>query len=331
MGTMPGKISSGLRALLPWAISAGLLAYAFGWATDWQRLVEATERADLPWFIAFATCDRLAFFVIWTLLSAAALRRFVMPVPVRSVFAVRGGSELGRVVSNPLADGAFLVGILQLAGGRMEAIVAAAFVPAIAHLSVMLLQMTVALPFLDGGPALNRDVYVAAALLWAAAGALVVFANRLRRGEPRTGALEPVQRWLQRFPPRTLLPFIAGFGVLAVFDVQIQWLASRAFGVPIEWTALLARLPLVYFSFTIPPLGNFGTREVAWATLFSDFGEQDALIAYAFSVNAIFLILNGLLGMLFLRRALALIREVRETRRTGGKLPHPFFPDPTDP
>ena len=48
MGTMPGKISSGLRALLPWAISAGLLAYAFGWATDWQRLVEATERADLP-------------------------------------------------------------------------------------------------------------------------------------------------------------------------------------------------------------------------------------------------------------------------------------------
>lgn len=328
---MQGKLYSGLRALLPWVISAGLLAYAFGWATDWQRLVEATERADLPWFLAYAAIDRLAFFVIWTLLSAAALRRFVMPVPVRSVFAVRGGSELGRVVSNPLADGAFVLGILQLAGGRLEAIVAAAFIPAIAHIGVMLLQMTLALPFLDGGPALNRDVYVAALLLWAVTAALLVFARRVRLGKVRRAEFEPLQRWLQRFPPRSLLPFVAGFGLLALFDVQIQWLASRAFGIPIAWTALLARLPLVYFSFTIPTLGNFGTREVAWATLFSDFGDHDALVAYAFSVNAVFLVLNGLLGVLFLRRALELIREVRETRRAGGKLPHPLFPDPTDP
>ncbi len=328
---MSGKLSSRLRALLPWAISAALLAYAFGWATDWQRLVEATERANLPWFIAYATIDRLAFFVIWTALSAAALRRFVMPVPVHSVFAVRGGSELGRVVSNPLADGAFVLGILQLAGGRLEAIVAAAFVPAVAHIGVMLLQMTLALPFLEGGATLNRDVYVAAAILWSIAAAMWVFANRVRHGKIRVKDLEPLQRWLQRFPPRTLLPFMAGFGLLALFDVQIQWMASRAFGIPIEWTALLARLPLVYFSFTIPTLGNFGTREVAWAALFADFGERDALIAYAFSVNAIFLILNGLIGVLFLRRALVLIREVRETRRKGGKLPHPFFPDPTGP
>lgn len=328
---MQGKLYSGLRALLPWAISAGLLAYTFGWATDWQRLVEATERADLPWFIAFATVDRLAFFSVWTLLSAFALRRFVMPVPLRSVFAVRGGSELGRVVSNPLADGAFVLGILQLAGGRLDAIVAAAFIPAVAHLGVMLLQMTLALPFLEGGPALHRDVYTATAILWAISGAIAVFANRVRRGKTGGAELEPLQRWLQRFPPRTLLPFIAGFGMLAIFDVQIQWMASRSFGVPIEWTALLARLPLVYFSFTIPTLGNFGTREIAWAALFSEYGERDALIAYAFSVNAIFLLLNGLLGVLFLRRALTLIHEVRETRRKGGKLPHPFFPDPTDP
>ena len=328
---MPGKLSRGLRALLPWAISAALLAYAFGWATDWQRLVAATERADLPWFLAYATIDRLAFFVIWTLLAAAALRRFVMPVPVSSVFAVRGGSELGRVVSNPLADAAFILGILQLAGGRLDAIVAAAFVPAIAHLAVMLLQMTLALPFLDGGPALNRDVYLATAILWAVAVALGFLANRVRNGKLGASEFEPVRRWLERFPPRTLLPFMGGFALLALFDVQIQWLASRSFGVPIDWTALLARLPLVYFSFTIPTLGNFGTRELAWAALFSDFGERDALIAYAFSVNSIFLVLNGLLGMLFLQKALALIREVRETRRSGGKLPHPFFPDPTDP
>ena len=328
---MQAKLYRVVRALLPWAISLGLLAYAFGWATDWQRLLEATRQADLPWFLAYAAIDRLAFFVVWTLLSAIALRRFVTPVPIPSVFAVRGGSELGRVISNPLADGAFVLGILQLAGGRLDAIIAAALIPAIAHIAVMLLQMTLALPFLDGGPGLNRDVYVATAILWAVAGALLALAHRIRQGRIALAELEPLQRWLQRFPSRAILPFIGGFGLLAIFDVQIQWLASRAFGTPIEWTSLLARLPLVYFSFTIPTLGNFGTREVAWATLFADFGERDALIAYAFSVNVIFMVLNGLLGLIFLRSALALIREVRETRRAGGKIPHPFFPDPTDP
>ena len=97
----------------------------------------------------------------------------------------------------------------------------------------------------------------------------------------------------------------------------IQGFASRAFGVPISWAALTGRIPLVYISFLIPTLGNFGTREVAWAALFSEFGPRDALIAYAFSVNTVFLAINVLLGLIFLPRALSLVAAVRWARRGG--------------
>ena len=317
-------------AFLPWAVSAALLFYLFGFATDWDRLREATSRANLPLFLACATADRLAFFLVWTWLSAAALRRFVAEVPVGSVIAIRGGSELVRVASNHLADGAFLLGVARLVGGRLDAVVACTLVPVVSHFFVMLVQMTLALPFLQGSPADHLDVVGVATVMWSVVIACAIGAQLSRSRRVRSPALDRVAAWLERFPLRQLWPFLWGFALLALFDIQIQWLATRAFGVPIDWTALAARIPLVYLAFLIPSLGNFGTREMAWASAFSEFGSRDALIAYAFAVNAVFLVLNALLGVIFLRRALELIGAVRRARRVGEPLPRPILHDPTD-
>jgi hypothetical protein len=319
-----------LRGALPWLISAGLLFYVFGWATDWQSLRAAAERADVPLFLLCAFLDRCAFFLIWTWLSAAALRRFVVHVPVRSVFAIRGGSELARTVSNHVADAAYFLGVVRLAGGRIDAVVASALVPVVTHFFVMLVQMTVALPLLPGGLGAHRGVAGVAGMLWA-----IVFGAALGVWLSRTGRVSfpgigRVVAWLERFPPRELRVFLWGFVALAVFDVGIQWQASRAFGVAIPWTALAANIPIVSLSFLVPTLGNFGTRELAWAALFADYGPRDALIAYALSINAVFLVLNALLGVIFLPRALELIGAVRRARREGEPLPRPLVHDPTD-
>lgn len=320
----------GWRSFVPWIISGCLLAYVFGWATDWERLSQATQDANLPFFLAFVTADRLAFFAIWTWLWAAALRRIVAHVPVRSVFAVRGGSELARAVSNPLSDATFLLGLVQLTGGHIEAVVAAALVPVVAHFVVMLMQMTIATPFLEGGIAGNPGVAGAVGAMWALVASVALGVWLFRTGRISYRGAAPVAAWMDRFPPRELAIYLWGFAALAVFDVHIQWLASDAFGVPIDWTALAARLPLVYLSFSIPTLGNFGTRELAWAHLFSDFGPRDALIAYAFAVNAIFFVLNVVIGVVFLPRALELIAAVRRARREGEAVPRPLLRDPTD-
>ena len=149
-------------------------------------------------------------------------------------------------------------------------------------------------------------------------------------GSTRIPGARRVRDWLERFPLREIRPFFLGFLALTIFDVVIQGLASRAFGLDIAWTALAARIPLLYLALVIPSLGNFGTRELAWAGLFSEFGSRDALIAYAFAVNSVFLILNVLIGTLFLKRALELVGEVRRAREAGEPAPAPLLRDPTD-
>jgi hypothetical protein len=318
------------KHVFPWIVSIGLLVYVFNYATDWDRLRAATAEANVPLFLALAAADRLAFFVVWALLQAAALRRFVAQVPVRSIVAIRGGSELLRAVSNPLSDGAFFLGLGQLTGGRLEAVLAAALVPGICHFLVLTMQMTIALPFLEGGFDANRDVFVTAGITWIIVLILALGARAAATRSTRIPGGQQVRSWLDRFPLREIRPFFFGFAALTVFDIVIQGLASRAFGVEISWTALSARIPLLYLALVIPSLGNFGTRELAWAGLFSEFGSRDALIAYAFAVNSVFLVLNVLIGVIFLRRALELLAEVRRARKAGEPTPARLLRDPID-
>jgi hypothetical protein len=320
------------RSVLPWVVSTGLLFYVFGYKTNWSRLVAALEGADVPRFLLFAAADRLAFFTAWALLSAIALRRFVAHVPIASVLAIRGGSELARAVSNPLADAAYALGLVQLCGGRLDAVIASALIPGICHFFVMMVQMSIALPLQRAGA--DEDVVtsvaITAGLMWALLIAGVVSVALVRSGRLRSKRIAAISGWLERFPLHRIAPFVVGFAALAVFDIHIQWLASRAFGVALDWSALAARLPLVYLAFIVPTLGNFGTRELTWAALFGEFGERDSLIAYAFAVNAIFLVINVLLGVIFLSRALQLIDAVRRARREGESIPG-VRPDPTVP
>lgn len=319
------------RHVLPWVVSIALLVYVFGWATDWQRLREALDAADVPLFFLFAASDRMAFFVAWTVLQALALRRFVAHVPMRSVVAIRGGSELLRTISNPLSDAAFFLGLGELAGRRVDAVLGSALVPMLCHFFVMLCMMTLALPWLPGGVTANRDVAVTAGVLWSIWLAAGIGAHLSRTRGFRFPGSGGLRDWLDRFPLAKLRPFLFGFIALVLFDVTIQKLASEAFGIAIPWVVLAARIPMLYLALIVPTLGNFGTRELAWAALFADYGDRDHLIAYALATNAVFLVLNLALGLIFLPRALQLVAAVRRARNEGRDLPEPLLRDPTDP
>jgi hypothetical protein len=316
-----------LRRLAPWAVSALALLWVFG-RTDWNALVAATRGANLPLFLTVVVLDKAVFFLVFALLQAEAIRRFVTPVARREVLAMRGASELFRAVSNPLADAAFLLGVGRLTGGKLRAVVAAGLIPFAVHLVVLLAQASLALPFLPGGPAANRDVAAVTGIGWVL---VAVPALALRSGPLRRSRwLASTVRWLEGLRPGAIAPFFAWFAALAAFDVLIQGLASRSFGIPIPWIDLAARIPLLYFALSVPSVGNFGVREFTWAALFDEHGSDDALFAYAFATNAVFLLLNVLIGTLFLRRAFDLLVEVRRTAREH-ELPEPLLRDAIDP
>jgi len=318
-----------LRRLLPWTISIAALAYVFGWLTDWRALLAAMKSANVPAFVAILAIDKITFFIGWALLQGEALRRFVAPISYGQVLAVRGGSELLRAVNGGLADAALVLGLVQLTRSSLGTVVAASTFPYFGHIAVLLLQATLAIPLLSGGLAKNRDVATLVGAGWLAALAIFAFV-RFAPSMPRL-ARSSAGLWLGRFRPRALLPYFAWFLVLAVLDIAFQWLATRAFGIPIPWPVLAARIPILYLAISLPSLGGFGPRELTWAYLFAGYGSREALVAYAFATNAIFLALNVAIGIVFLPRALDLVLRVRESRAAGVALPEPLLHDPIDP
>lgn len=319
-----------LRNLLPWVVTACALGYVFGYAIEWSAIPEATARANLPLFIAITVADKVMFFAVWGLLQAEVIRRFVEPISTRRLMQVKGGSELVRTVNNSLADAAFLYGVSQLARGRLAAVVAVISVPFGCHFSVLLLQATLALPFVPGGASSYRGIQVAVVIGWVLVVAVIV---ALRLGWwhallRSSGLLS----WVERVDPRRLLPFFGWFCLFALFDVLIQGLASRAFGVPIPFTALAAGIPVLYVVMSIPSLGNFGTREIAWAELFAEYGTKAELTAFALWTNAIFLVMHVVIGAVFFNKAVALVRQMRAARKQGEPVPRqPFLRDASDP
>jgi hypothetical protein len=318
------------RQLLPWCVSACALVYVFGYKIDWHAIPAVTARANMPLFIVYTVLDKVVFFLVWGLLQAAVIRHFIEPVPVHKVMSVKGGAELLRLGGNSVADAGFLFGVSQLVrSAGIGKVVAISSIPFIAHFAVLLMQVTISLPLLEGGLASNRDVTVAVVIAWLAValGSIGIRAGYLRRLLHRV----ELGTWIDDFRPRELLPYVLCFALFAVFDVFVQGMASRAFGVEIDWLALMARIPILYVALMIPSLGNFGTREIAWANLFADYGPHEALYAFALWTNTVFLAMHVIIGTLFFSRAVRLVREMREARRMHEELPKPILHDAVDP
>ena len=309
-------------------VSAIALAYVFGYAIDWKAIPDATSQANVPLFVIITIADKMLFFLVWGFIQALAIRRFVEPVPVRKVLAVKGGSELVRTVNNSLADAAFFYGVSQLVRGRLAAVVAVAGIPFGCHFGVLLLQATASLLLLEGDFDQHRDVVGAVIFGWSIAGVICAasFLGVFQRGLERVG----LSKWWSAVKVRELLPFLWMFIGFAAFDVLVQGLASRAFGIEIPWTSLMARIPILYLAITVPSLGNFGVREIAWSNLFAEYGSREELIAFALWTNAIFLLMHVLIGVLFISRAIDLARGVRQARREGDAIPEPLFKEGAD-
>jgi hypothetical protein len=204
-----------------------------------------------------------------------------------------------------------------------------ATVPLGTHFFVLLLQATMSLAFLEGGPAGNRDILITASISWSLI-LVAVVAMRTGVWERRVAGTR-FGTWTRNLSFRAMLPLLGWFTLLAGFDVLIQGLASRAFGIEIPWSALAGRIPLLYIALALPSFGNFGTREITWSFCFSEFADRDALVAYAFATNTAFLLMHVVIGVIFLPSALRMIGEIRRAKQEGLEVLRPMIRDAADP
>ena len=296
---------------------------------DWEAIPEATQRANMPLFIGITVLDKIVFFLVWALVQASMVRRFLASVPRRQIIAVKGGAELARALNNSISDAAFFLGVWQLCRVPLQSVVAVATLPFLAHFLVLLIQGTLVLPFVP------RDLVQFSAITSAVGfGWLIVVAFAIAH---RLGAVDLLFRLFRldfldgRVSLRDLLPYLWVFGTFAVADVAIQGFASRAFGNSIDWMALTAGIPVLYLMMLVPSFGNFGTREIIWAKLFHGYGSGASLYAFALWTNLIFLVMHVLIGVLFLKRSLTLLNDLRHTRGEMASVRSPILRDAMNP
>jgi len=310
-------------------ISGAALVYVFGFAIDSQAIAEATGRANLPVFIGITVLDKVVFFLVWALVQASMVRRFLAPVPRRQIIAVKGGAELARVLNNSISDAAFFLGIWQLCRVPLQSVVAVTTLPFVAHFLVLLFQGTLSLAFVSRDLVQYSLITGVVLFGWFMVAAFVI-ARQL-------GAVDRLYRlfrieWLSdRVSFRDLLPYIGIFACFAVADILIQGSASRAFGNRIDWSALAAGIPVLYFMMMLPSFGNFGTREIIWSNIFHGYASSASLSAFALWTNVVFLVMHALIGILFLNRALRLLGDLRRTPVEVESVRSPILRDALDP
>lgn len=318
-----------VRHVLPFAISGAALVYVFGYAIDWQSIPEATERANMPLFIAITVLDKVVFFLVWCLVQASMIRRFLAPVPRHEIIAVKGGAELARALNNSVSDAAFFLGVWQLCRAPLQTVIAVTTLPFAAHFLVLLVQGTLALALVSREQVQFSAMVAVVVFGWSVVGAFAV--ARSLGAVDRLYALLRLESLKDRVSLRDLAPYLWVFAAFAVADVLIQGSASRAFGNAIDWTALTAGIPIVYFTMLLPSFANFGTREIVWANIFHGFADDSALYAFALWTNVIFLIMHVGIGVLFLKRALTLLTDLRRTPLERDGVRQPILRDAFDP
>jgi hypothetical protein len=318
-----------MRHVLPLCISGAALVYVFGFAIDWEAIPEATDRANMPLFVGITVLDKVVFFLVWSLAQASMIRRFLAPVPTGQIIAVKGGAELARALNNSVSDATFFLGIWQLCRVPLQSVVAVTTLPFAVHFLVLLAQGTLAIAFVP-----REQVEFSAILGVVGFGWLVLTTFLIAR---RLGAVDRLYGLLRiewvagRVSFRDLHPYLVLFSAFAAADVLIQGLASRAFGNQIDWIALTAGIPVMYFMMLVPSFGNFGTREIVWANLFHGYAESASLYAFALWTNLIFLVMHVLIGVIFLKRAMALLSDLRRTRGEVESVRSPLLRDAMDP
>jgi hypothetical protein len=86
--------------------------------------------------------------------------------------------------------------------------------------------------------------------------------------------------------------------------VTVYWLAAPMFGFELPFTELLTYLPLIFLSTAIPAVAKLGPNQAAWVLFFGDRVPGGKLIAFSLAAHLAFQVLNALIGLVFLRRAM---------------------------
>jgi hypothetical protein len=295
------------------------------------RLLTALQRADYAVFFAAMIPNTLFYFCWDTLVLTLAIRWFHAPIRYLDLVPARAASYVAGFFNTNAGRGTLALHLsrrlrspfLQL-GSTVLFLVLSEYLHLVAWATIGILQirsevargllwgpplvaavwlvvftysrLTPAGPPLDPARRIGLGARVAAVMLAPRGWALM-----------RTFRLAPARRYVQIVLLRAPMFFVS---------LCLHYAAARAFGLSIPFLALVAFLPVVFMIAALPiTVARLGTTQAAWVFFFGAYGDAPTLLAFSLAAHLTFAATRALLGVAFLPRAYAEIRDPQSAVR----------------
>jgi hypothetical protein len=293
------RVLAGLRRVVPWMVTAGLLYLIFR-KISVAQIIEAT-RASAPWAIPVAVASVLAIYFADSFAIWKTFGWFLAPLTFRQVLVVRGATYLLAAINYNVGQGAMVYFVHRAKGTTVMRGVATLLLVLGVNVLALLTLATVGL-FI--APDIPRVVRVVVVVAFAGLG---VYALAV--------ALKP--RWLAQRPLFDVLLAAGLGGHLRALLVRVPHIAGlvifqtamlHAFGVAVPVRQAIVMFPLVFFIAVLPiSVQGLGTTQAAMIFFFARYApgdrqaQQTAVVAASIFAMALGTTLQALLGLGCLR------------------------------
>jgi hypothetical protein len=264
-----------------------------------ERVVDALAGAQWGRFILLMAPYSLFYCAVDAAVVRQAVAWFNVPVRYGDVFPIRATTYILTLLNTQLGQGGLAVFLHKRYGIPFWQITGTVVV-------LMLVEMYQLAIYSFAGAALTGELgHAVSPWPYVVLGAYLVF-HLWFFSTPRGGRLgtAPFLQTFYRAKPWQYVVLLLMKSPNLLAAVTVYWVALPMFGVSLPFTALLTYLPLIFFLSAMPAAAKLGPSQAAWVYFFGDQAPKENLVAFSLAAHLTFLVLNALLGLVFLKRAM---------------------------
>ncbi len=287
-----------LRRAAPWVVTLAIFGFLF-WRIPLARVVDTVAAARWGRYLLLMAPYCVVYFLVDAFVVQQAVSWFNVPVAYRDILPVRGTTYILSLVNTQLGQGGIAVYL-----NRRHQIPFWEVTGTVVLLAFVEVYQLAFYSFIGAAASgqLGRAVPV-----WVYAALAVYLALHLWYfSRPRSGRLGQarVLATFRHARPSQYLRLLVYKTPNLLAAVTVHWLALPLFGMQVPFATLLTFLPIVFFCAALPiAAAHLGPSQAAWVYFFRGWAPEAGLVAYSLAAHLTFMLMNALIGLVFLRRA----------------------------
>jgi len=307
------------KLALPWILTLLILEY-FRRRWNVGAILDTLAGARWGLYLALMVPYSVAYFLLDSLAVTTAVRRFHTPVRYRDILPVRAVTYVLALVNSNVGQGGLALWLHRREGIPLLAIASTFIFLAFVEIYQLILYSSI-------GVALYGSQLPGLGTVYAIAYAVLIAWFAYFNGLRALGKDRPAPGLLATFGRARVVDYVV---ILAIKSVSLglailtHWAALQLFSIHVPLGALLANLPLIFLGSALPLTVGKLHAAALWGYMLGGpggYASPESLGTYSLVAHLTFLVMNALIGVVFLPRAGREIWEQAAPAKDDGPQP----------